>query len=163
MLIAFLITLIYLLVPGHPDLPGRGIPLGVSEIVLLAVIVTLWTWSRSAASTERTPWASILVIVVAAALKMTLAFASYPTGWLAQYYANDALQPPMERSTEFLPGAIGGRAAATRIDRRLDFRDTQFPVHFFNGTGSGTGLAAKSPIRSPFAGRGSSTPSTSSS
>ena len=47
-------------------------------------------------------------------------------------YANDSLQPTLERSTEFLPGALAGRAAATRIDPRLDFRDTQFPVHFFN-------------------------------
>ena len=132
MLIAFLVSLLYLLVPGHPDLPGSGLPLRVPEIVLIAVVVTLWLWSRPAASTTGPPWTPTLVIVVAALLKMVLAFAWSPTGWVAEYYANDSLQPPMERSTEFLPGALAGRAAATRIDPRLDFRDTRFPVHFFN-------------------------------
>jgi hypothetical protein len=131
MSIAILATLLYLLLPGHPDLPASGLPLSVQEVVFLGVVVTLWAWSRPAAAV-RESWTPAAVIAVAAALKLLLAVAWYPTGWVAEYYANDTLQPPLERSTDWMPGLRHLDAPATRIDRRLDFRDTQFPVHFFN-------------------------------
>ena len=71
---------------------------------------------------------------VAIAVKFALALVVPHSGWIAAYYTNDQLQPPVRRSVEFsLPDA-------TRIDRQLSFVDTEFPVHFFNEHGFNFGL-----------------------
>jgi len=71
---------------------------------------------------------------VAAAVKLLLAFAWYPDGWLTRYYANDSFTEAAERSADFLPWPLSRvwRGDATRIDPAIDFRGITFPVHFLN-------------------------------
>ncbi|MEO8678744.1 MAG: glycosyltransferase family 39 protein [Vicinamibacterales bacterium] len=131
-LLVFLAGL-YLIAPGHPDLPLSGLPLGqVGTLVLVALIGT-WLWCRhaAAAAPRRSLTTAIVIVLV---LKIAIAAMAPVSGWRANYYANDQWQPPAKRSIDFR--GLG----ATRVDRRLSFNDTEFPVHFFNEHGFNFGL-----------------------
>lgn len=124
--IPLIVTALYLLAPGHPDLPLRGLPTGLTGAVALIGLVTAFAWSRARDHVARPPRALIAVLAVACALKLALAIGATPSGWVARYYANEAFQPPLERSTDYKADD------RTRVDRTIDFSDTTFPVHFFN-------------------------------
>ena len=122
-LLAFAAAL-YLLTPGHPDVPLSGIPLGQTGATLLIVLLVAAAWTRDVA----VPVKPILIraLGIAVAIKFAVAIAVPQLGWLTTYYANDQFTPPARKSIEFhVPGA-------TRIDRQIAFVDTSFPVHFFN-------------------------------
>ncbi|MBY0493524.1 MAG: glycosyltransferase family 39 protein [Cyanobacteria bacterium] len=123
---------LYLLTPGHPDILLSGVPLGQTGAFLLITVLLAWAWTRHVA--VRVPPSLIRLLGVAIAVKFAIALTVPHTGWLAAYYANDQLKPPVRRSLDFqIPGA-------TRIDRQLSFVDTQFPVHFYNEQGFNFGL-----------------------
>jgi hypothetical protein len=115
---------LYLLAPGHPDVILAGVPLGQTGAFLLVTLFVAWAWTRDDAVTVAPSLIRALGIVIA--VKFAIALVVPHSGWLAAYYANDQLTPPVRRSVDFsLPGA-------TRIDRQVSFVDTEFPVHFFN-------------------------------
>jgi hypothetical protein len=138
---ALIVTILYAVLPGHPDLPVRGLPFGVLELAGLVAIVLLFAATRSETRRVRTSWTPVVVLVSAALLKCLLAFAWYPAGWLSRYYANDGFREPFERSTDSLPWPLSRRwaDAATRIDKTIDFRGASFPVHFLNDDRFGGG------------------------
>src|SRR4029453_10611742 len=92
----------YAVLPGHPGLPLRGLPLDVLEAAGLVAVVALSLASGLPGNGSRVSPSPVVVLAVAGVLKGLLAFAWYPTGWQARYYANEAFAPPIERSTEFL-------------------------------------------------------------
>lgn len=113
---------LYILAPGHPALPFAGIPIGQSGVTLLVVLALVSGVIRR----RRVPIAISASLVVLIALKLAAAgFAAEP-GWLAHYYANGTFDGAPEQSIDYR--GLG----ATRVDRRLEFADTSFPVHFFN-------------------------------
>lgn len=116
----------YIAAPGHPDLPFRGIPLGVSGLAAIVVLVTIAWWARDERPSARSRSRIAFLLIALAVLKVAVDLAATQSGWLARYYANADFAPPIERSIDF-PDADG-----TRVDRTIDFADTQFPVHFFN-------------------------------
>jgi hypothetical protein len=122
----------YVMTPGAPDVPLAGLPIGQAGIVTLVLVVGAWLWTRRTAPPVR--FALVAVLVLLAVIKLSLAAVTPQSGWLARYYANATFEPPVERSLDFrhLP--------ATRIDRVLAFKETQFPVHFFNNRGYNQGV-----------------------
>ena len=123
---------LYLLAPGHPDVILSGVPLGQTGAFLFIVILLCWAWTRDVA--PRISPRLIRALGIAIAVKFALSFVVPHSGWLAAYYANDQLQPPVRRSIDFsIPNA-------TRIDRQVSFVDTEFPVHFFNEHGFNYGF-----------------------
>ncbi len=123
---------LYLLAPGHPDVILSGVPLGQTGTFLLIALLVAWAWTRDVIVTISP--GLIRAFGVAIAVKFALALVVPHSGWIAAYYSNDQLQPPVRRSVDFsLPNA-------TRIDRQLSFVDTEFPVHFFNEHGFNFGL-----------------------
>src|SRR6185369_2072224 len=77
----------------------------------------------------------VACLALFAALKVALAMtASPPARWVASYFANGEFAGEPRRSTDF-PGL-----AATRIDRRIDFRDDYLPVYFLNEAGFNRGI-----------------------
>jgi len=130
---ALILAILYAVLPGHPGLPFRGVPFTPIELGSLLV------FSACAASLLRIrprqeSWMPVAVLAVAAAVKLLLAFAWYPDGWLTRYYANDSVTAPTEQSTDFLPWPLSRvwGADVTRIDPVIDFRGPTFPVHFMN-------------------------------
>lgn len=122
---AFLsLAAIYLIVPGHPDVPLAGVPLGNAGTVLLVVIGVAALWTREVSAPP--PPAAVVVIAATIGVKLAVAAVTPASGWIAEYYANDRFARPRERSTDFRD------LDATRIDRQLSFDEDEFPVHFFN-------------------------------
>ena len=117
----FLLAALYVLAPGHPELPLAGVPIGQTGIAALVVLALLGSLSTP----RKVPRSANLAITLLIAIKMIAAFVVPEPGWLAHYHA-DSFETPHERSIDYrsLP--------ATRIDRELSFADTTFPVHFFN-------------------------------
>ena len=132
-LAALIVTLLYAVVPGHPDLPVRGWPFGTFEWAGLAALVVLFVASRWRKGSVPGSWTPVAVLAVAAVIKCLLAFAWYPTGWMATYYANEAFQPPIQPSSHALPWPLAQvwSGGATRFDKTIDFRGS-FPVHLLN-------------------------------
>ncbi len=123
---------LYLIAPGHPDVTLSGVPLGQTGTFLLIALLVCWAWTREVVVPVRP--ALIRALGVAVAIKFAMALVVPHSGWLAAYYANDQLQPPVRRSVDFsFPNS-------TRIDRQVSFVDTEFPVHFFNEHGFNFGL-----------------------
>jgi hypothetical protein len=113
---------LYILAPGHPALPFAGIPIGQSGVVALVAVALV----SAAAAHRRVPLAASAAMAALIMVKLA-AWAQVPEpGWLAHYYANATFDGPTERSIDYRS------LSATRIDRRLAFDDTSFPVHFFN-------------------------------
>ncbi|MGQ0736166.1 MAG: glycosyltransferase family 39 protein [Acidobacteriota bacterium] len=119
-------ALLYLLVPGHPDVPLAGIPLGLTGTTLIVLLLTVFWWARPLIAAAGVRRSTLALLAVATAGKLAAAWVAPVAGWQAYYYGNADFRPPLERSTDFRD------APYTRIDPRLDFRDTAFPVHFFN-------------------------------
>ncbi len=124
--------IIYVLAPGHPQLPLSGIPTGQSGVVVLTVLIGLWLWSRPPAVDFATTRVVLLAAIIAA--KIVTALVTPATGWLGRYYANETFTPPVERSIDFRG------LDATRIDPWLAFKETEFPVHFYNDRQYNTGV-----------------------
>ena len=122
----------YVLAPGAPDVPLNGIPIGQTGIVTLVLLIGTWLWTRRHAKAAAVSLAVLFAALIA--IKFTIASVTPTYGWLARYYANESFEPPIERSIDF-PGL-----PATRIDRRLSFEETEFPVHFFNNREYNTGV-----------------------
>ncbi len=122
----------YVLAPGAPDVPLNGIPIGQTGTVTLVMLVGTWLWTRRNAKPAAF-WLVILFVALIGA-KAAIGWATPQTGWLARYYANENFEGSFERSIDF-PGLPG-----TRIDRILSFRETEFPVHFFNNREYNTGV-----------------------
>jgi len=127
-------VLAYVFAPGHPGVPDHGAPIGpLAAAVLAPVLFAVAFWWRADVSRPKLTRIAI-VIWVCALLKLAIGIAAPTEGWLASQYANDALQPPIRRSTEF------NLLDATRIDRTIQFREDQFPVYFLNEADFNRGL-----------------------
>lgn len=126
------VAALYVLVPGHPQLPLDGMPIGQTGIVILVALFGLAAWTRHQA-TAVSPKAVILLAALVAA-KLAIATVTPAAGWLGHYYANEDFEPPVERSIDFRG------LAATRIDPELSFFETGFPVHFYNDRKYNTGV-----------------------
>jgi len=116
----------YVFAPGHSGVPGHGAPIGLFVAAALALVTfaaVLW-WTVDVSGTRFR--AIAIAICACAVLKVAIGLAAPASGWLAAQYANDVLQPPIRRSTQF---AIAG---ATRIDPAIRFRNDRFPVYFLN-------------------------------
>jgi hypothetical protein len=145
----FLVTLLYVVLPGHPGLPFRGLPLGVLETAAFVMMVGLFLARDRQGGGSRVSPIPAVVLTVAVILKGLLAFAWYPTGWLARYYANEAFAAPIERSTELLlPPLRFLDGIATRINPAIEFRDSSFPVYFVNDARFARG--ARREVTEPF-------------
>jgi hypothetical protein len=123
----------YAVAPGHPLLPDAGVPIGFAAAVVLALssfaVAFWWRTDVRDSAYRRAAYA----LWACAILKIAIGAAAPVEGWLGAYYANEDLQPPVRSSTEFdIPGA-------TRIDRRIDFRDDRIPVYFLNEAGFNRG------------------------
>jgi hypothetical protein len=70
-------------------------------------------------------WINALLLAVTL-LKVSASALTPATGWATSLYANDRFDGAPERSTEFRSREW------TRIDSRLDFSGSRFPLHFFN-------------------------------
>jgi hypothetical protein len=130
-------ALLYLVLPGHPDVTHHGLPLGQAGFVALLALIGAWWWLAGVPSLPIARTAT-LVVTGAAAAKLAIAMMVTPSGWLAQYHATPDFTGRIERSTDFPD--IG----ATRIDPQLSFEDTTFPVHFFNDIGFNAGFRRES-------------------
>jgi hypothetical protein len=131
---ALIVTILYAILPGHPDLSFPGLPLAPLELAALVLLTCLALAVRRRSSQPHLSWTPVSVVAAAALVKVLVAFAWHPAGWLASYYANDAFTPPVERSLDYLPWPLSRawRNGATRIDSAIDYRGTAFPVHFLN-------------------------------
>lgn len=130
-------AIVYLLVPGHPDVTHHGLPLGQAGFVALLALTAAWWWLRDSPA-HPAARAATLVVAGAVATKVAIAIAVTPSGWLAEYHTTQDFSGRVERSTDF--PSLG----ATRIDRQLSFEDTTFPVHFFNDIGFNVGVRRES-------------------
>lgn len=140
MRVLFFAAALYLIAPGHPDVPLAGLPLGQTGAALLILLIaTLW-WTRDVVSAPRAALNRAIVAVLF--VKVVLALVAPQSGWLANYYANDRFAPPVEVSLDYRS------LDATRIDRQLSFGEDQFPVHFFNNVGFNFGV--KREVTEPF-------------
>ena len=122
----------YVLAPGAPGLPLSGIPIGQTGIVTLVALIGTGIWTGRAANRVAAKW--VVVVAVAVGLKIALAAMTPQIGWLGRYYANENFAAPMQPSMDFRG------LEATRIDRRLSMRETEFPVHFYNDREYNTGV-----------------------
>jgi hypothetical protein len=120
-LLFFVLAALYVLAPGHPELPLAGIPIGQSGIVALVAVALVGSLSLR----RQAPRSASLAMAVLVGVKVAAALMVPEPGWLAYYHAGP-LDDPHERSTDYRS------LSATRIDRQLAFADTTFPVHFFN-------------------------------
>jgi hypothetical protein len=128
-----LLAIAYVIAPGAPGAPVSGIPIGQTGSVALVLIVGASLWARRARPDVGLP--AVLIMAIVIAIKISLAAISPEPGWLARYYANETLQGPVERSIDY--PRLGD---ATRVDRRLAMKNTEFPVHFFNNREYNTGV-----------------------
>jgi dolichyl-phosphate-mannose-protein mannosyltransferase len=121
-----LVAAVYVLVPGHPDLPGSGVPVGASGTVVLSLLVFLAAFYRRAAPERRhvVRIAGILAFLVCA--KFVAAAGVEPHGWSARYFANEHFAGEPQWSGDFR------RSDITRIDRAISFNEYSFPVHYLN-------------------------------
>jgi hypothetical protein len=122
----------YVFVPGAPHVPVSGIPIGQSGIAALVLLIGGWWWARRHLDTVAT--AAVVALTLLVGVKIAIGWWAPQPGWRAQYYANESFAPPLERSIDFRG------LDATRIDRRISFVETEFPVHFFNNAGYNTGV-----------------------
>lgn len=132
---------LFIVLPGHPDVPLAGLPLGQSGTVLLVGLIGGVVWARGVPAwpvARPVVWALVSAIV----LKVLLAILAAPSGWLASYYANGDFSGAPRRSTDYV-SLVG-----TRIDRRLTFGPTSFPVHFFNDSDFNFGIRRE--VSEPF-------------
>ena len=113
--------MLYVLAPGHPELPLAGIPIGQTGVVVLVAAALFGSLSIR----TQVPRSAIVAMGMLIAIKATASIVVPEPGWLAYYHASPP-EASHERSIDYrtLP--------ATRIDRTLAFADTTFPVHFFN-------------------------------
>ncbi len=136
---------LYLSVPGHPSAGFAGLPLDLSSIIVLAV-VAIAAWSTTGVSIDRRVAIGCgVAAAIVIAVKAAIGLAAPVEGWRADYFANDALQPPARRSTDFRS------LNATRIDRQLTFHDDTFPVYFFNENTFNRGIRRE--VSEPFSAR----------
>ena len=120
------IVALYLVVPGHPSAAFSGAPLDVPSIVLVALATIAAIGLGRRTIDRRVGWRLALAATILLLGKVALGIAVPAEGWRAEYFANDRLEPPARRSTEFMT------LDATRLDRTIAFRDDTFPVFFFN-------------------------------
>jgi hypothetical protein len=118
------LAVLYLLLPGHPLTLLRGVPLG-DAVSGLALLVGLAAWCGYR---PRGLWAlrASSLLLLALALKLSLAAISLPRGTTAAYISGVDPSLPAERSTEW---RIHG---ATRVDYGLELSADQFGLHFVN-------------------------------
>ena len=134
-----LVSVLYVLAPGHPQLPLGGLPIGQTGIVALVLLIGAWSWARPFGS-QSSSGHSALPIVRTAVLcglvvaKLGVAWVAPDIGWLGRYYANEDFTPPIERSIDFC--GLNG----TRLDRDLSFSESEFPVHYLNDRRYNTGV-----------------------
>jgi dolichyl-phosphate-mannose-protein mannosyltransferase len=121
-----LLTTLHIVVPGHPDLPLHGIPLGPIATVTLAAVVVVAIGLRGARIGTALFRVATVAIVTAIVLRVAIAGIAWPSGWTARYYAQEQAGGAPEWSSDF------HRLDATRIDPRIDFRDNTFPAHYLN-------------------------------
>lgn len=119
-------VVVYLSVPGHPELSTRGFPLGPAGTVAASAVILLAAVFRRAYVKGKVLAGSVALIAVLIAARLAIGVAATPLGWTARYYANDHWAGAPEWSSDFR--SLG----ATRIDRRISFKDDTFPAHYLN-------------------------------
>lgn len=116
-----------LLWSAYVALPARnwvwlgGVPLSAASAVALAAIWFLWSFRARPWS-----WRPAAMLIVC---KIVVGSALVDRGLVAEYFANDAWRPPVERSVEH------PFAAFTRIDSAIDFgarSRVDLPLFFLN-------------------------------
>jgi hypothetical protein len=122
----------YVIAPGVSGLPLSGLPFGQTGIVVLTMLIGGYVWTRRESKPVPASW--IVTLLLATVVKIALSAITPQAGWLARYYANEDFAAPFEPSMDFR--GLG----ATRIDPGLSFRETEFPVHFFNDRHYNTGV-----------------------
>src|SRR5690349_6289079 len=107
----------YFVLPGHPDLPSHGIPLGPIGTVLVATIVVLAVVLRRVPLSRRTVDVGLTMVATAAVLRVLVGAGVPPSGWNARYFARADASGAPEWSSDFRRDDI------TRIDRTISFHD----------------------------------------
>jgi hypothetical protein len=120
------LVVLYLAAPGHRELLVHGVPLGPEGTALAAATVVLGVVFRGVRFERRTFFAIGGTVVLLLVARVILGLPSTPSGWTARYFANDQWAGTPEWSSDYR------NPAATRIDRRIDFRDNTFPAHYLN-------------------------------
>ena len=132
-MILLAVAIVYLVAPGHPQLPFQGVPLGLSGAAAVAVLVLVFAFWGSSSVDHPKIKGTLLVAVVLVGLKVLVGLMSPTAGWSGRYYANDSFRPPYRRSLQF------SDTGATRIDPKLDFEGDTFPLYYLNEREFGTG------------------------
>ena len=113
---------LYCLIRARESPLLTGVPLSVFGFVLVVLLILgaaaapprFWRWS----------WTGLILWLLV--FKVALAAFAPASGWAGAYFANDAFRGGLERSTEFRSRRW------TRLDGRLDFSGSRFPLHFLN-------------------------------
>jgi hypothetical protein len=119
---AFGLLAFYLVWPARESLLLTGTPftlLGFALALALSTAAAIGRphrWSR---------WVNLLLLIVTLA-KVALVALTPTTGWATSLYASDRFEGSRELSTEFRS------TEWTRLDSRLDYSGSRFPLHFFN-------------------------------
>src|SRR5688572_9890330 len=128
-LLFFGAALLYLALPGHSLALLPGLPLGILDLVV-GLSLLLWPLALRGAPPLARP--AVALVTVLAVAKLALGWAAPAYGLLAEYRAGGP-NAPIERSTEWRRLAHASEApTATRVERALQLRGAEFPVHFFN-------------------------------
>src|SRR5213594_2237765 len=103
-------AVLFFVAPGHRDAWFRGLPLGLFQLAIVAVIVVAWCMARDRDHSADATRAGI-VLVALTVVKISAASLAPPIGWVGRYYSNASFEGAPRRSTEFV--RLSG---ATRVD-----------------------------------------------
>jgi hypothetical protein len=121
-----LLAIVYVLVPGHPDLPAAGIPTGAAGLVVLSLLVFLAVFYRQAILERRDVVRVAVILGVLVVSKVIVAAGADHRGWSARYFANDQFAGAPQWSADFR------RSDITRVDSAISFDEHTFPIHYMN-------------------------------
>jgi hypothetical protein len=117
---------LYVLAPGHPDAFFHGVPIGLLPLAAVVLCVFVCAYLRAEPGVARNWRRGAVALTVLIAGKIAIASLVPTPGWKGSYFAATDFSGPVRHSTDF------PRLDATRIDRRIAFRDDFFPVYFLN-------------------------------
>lgn len=108
--------------------PARESPLLTGTPFTLPGFVLALALSVVAAVGRPRSWRGWINLLLAAATVAKIGLTTFTplTGWATSLHASASFDGPRERSTEFRS------AEWTRLDSRLDYSGSRFPLHFFN-------------------------------
>lgn len=118
------LAVVFCLVPSPGGVVLTGLPL--SAVDILAIGATLLAFGLCSLEVTVRKLVAVGALIV---LKVLVTGVVLTPGWRATYFPNSEFRHPIAESTQFRASTF------TRVDERLAFHGSDFPLFFFNETG----------------------------